>query len=45
MFGFDDMIVSRSVQPNDDSSENPAEDQENVGKTLSKILTKYSVRC
>ena len=45
VFGFDDMIASRSVQPNDDSSENPAEDQENIGKTLLKILTKYKVRC
>ena len=26
-------------------AENPAEDQENVGKTLLKMLTKYTVRC
>ena len=38
VFRFDDMIAPRSVQPTDVSTEDPAEDQENVSKPLLKNI-------
>ena len=38
VFRFDDMIASGSVQPTDVSTDDPAEDQENVSKPLLKNI-------